>query len=747
MDSSALRETFAGRYDRTAIEEFRGGALRVFLSGIPFLTLAVVGAFAVDYYGTNIALATLIPFPILLSILGYNAISRSVPFAAFLTVAGLLALLTAVVLLQPHTLLPMLFCLIVLVAGSTLGEVAGLIAAGASVSLILALALVSSAPIDRPVALMAGILALGSAILSWTGLSPIHVALDWAWQSYEKSRQVTAELRDRQGELSRVIKSLNESYSQLERLNDELVLARNAAEEARRLKAQFAANISHELRTPLNLIIGFSELMTSSPDAYGGELMPPSYQSDLDAIFRNSRHLSGLIDDVLDLSQVEAGRMGLDKERAPISEVVSEATTAVARLIAGKGLTLIIDAPDELPLVYIDRTRIRQVFINLLSNAARFTDQGAITVTVGANHHDIFISVQDTGIGIAAEDLPKVFEEFRQLDGSLHRRSGGSGLGLAISKQFVELHGGSMWVKSELGVGTTFQFTLPLSANVITSVQRGGWQVWDRVMAARPKPPPRVSVVSTDPSVSRIFHRYLDGYEVVGVASVGEIARPDGSSPSARQACVVVGRSMREALERIEDGKSLPPDELVFACVFPGRRDIAAELGVAAFLQQPIHRRQLVKALEEALGRLDVASGNVLLVDDDADLLRLMARWLGTSKPSRGVWLAGSGEEAIAILRAKRPDAVVLDLWMEGRNDGYSVIREVRGDERLRDVPLIIVTAHAEAAAMVTTGFFGVTRPGGLSTDAMMRGLRATLAELLPPDSDTARGQKSGQHA
>ena len=498
------------------IDEFRADALRVVVLGLPLITLAIVGAFAVNYYGTAIELALLIPLSLSLAVAVHALSGHRATLAALLAVAGLLLILTVAVWLQPRGQLATLYCLVVLVAGATLGARAGFATAGVATGIAFLAWLMAPFPfrLDGDVALTSATLSVGSALLCWVATSPIYVALQWAWQSYDRSRQVTEELRDRQGELGRVVKSLNEAYIQLEHLNDDLARARVVAEEARKLKAQFAANISHELRTPLNLIVGFSEMMATAPQAYGGKPLPDAYRSDLDAILRNARHLSGLIDDVLDLSQVEAGRMGLVKEQIALEEVIGEAVGAAIRLLEGQGLSLTVSVAEGLPPVYADRTRIRQVLINLLSNAGRFTDQGGITVSASVDGTDVRVSVADTGIGIAPEDIPKVFESFRQIDGSIRRRAGGTGLGLAVSKQFVELHGGAMWAESELGKGTVFHFTLPISANVVATTQPGDWRLWDRVMASRPPEPVEVRVISPDPSVARIFQRYLDGYRV-----------------------------------------------------------------------------------------------------------------------------------------------------------------------------------------------------------------------------------------
>src|SRR5579884_861693 len=235
------------------------------------------------------------------------------------------------------------------------------------------------------------------AALFWLTARPITTFLGWAWSSYVDARETRDRLRQRQGELNRALKSLEIAYSRLEHLNDELNRARHVAEEAQRFKSQFAASISHELRTPLNLIIGFSEMMVAMPHTYGTTPLPAAYQADIAAIYQNARHLAGLIDDVLDLAQIEAGRMGLAREWTNLGDVAEEAARAIARRLEGLGLRLDLSIAPELPPVFVDRTRIRQILINLLNNAARFTDRGGISITIERQGNDVVVSVADSG--------------------------------------------------------------------------------------------------------------------------------------------------------------------------------------------------------------------------------------------------------------------------------------------------------------------------------------------------------------
>ena len=726
-DSAVAASLVAGGADSDRDdEEFRGGAVHAVLWLLPFIVVAIAASFVVNYNGTTIGLAALIPLLLILMIAGHMLVQRHVTLAAVTIVVSGLAMLAVAVWVVPFSSFATFYGLIVLVAVATLGPVSGFATAGLAIAVISAEWLGPTPTLRWSEALAAVALTVGCAVMGWVMTRPLRVALDWSWQYYARAQAIADELRVRQGELNRTVKSLNEAYLQLQDLNDELARARRVADEARRLKSEFAANISHELRTPLNLIIGFSDMMTSSPRAYGGERLPVAYRRDLDAIQRNALHLSELIDDVLDLSQVEASRMGLVKEQLSLATVVEESVNAVSRLIEGKGLALTVQLPEDLPAVFADRTRIRQVLINLMSNAARFTDEGGVTISAAVDGGDVRISVADTGIGIAAEDLPKVFEEFRQLDGSIRRRVGGSGLGLAVSKQFVELHGGSIWVESQVGAGTVFYFTVPYRSNVVAVASPGSWLAWDQRMASLPVPPPEVSVVSPDPGAARIFQRYLDGYRVSGYPSLQDVSLPTAPIAVAQSACVVVAASVQDGWQQVSAWENGRPGMPIVICALPTKHDLARELGVAAYLVKPISRERLV----EVLASLGGSRQNVLIVDDDPDMLRLLGRMVRTVKAGSRVWLAGGGDEAIAILRSRRPDVVLLDLLMPGV-DGYAVLREIRADLKLRDVPVVVITAHADEEEAVTAGMIGITRRGGLSINDLMRCLQASLDALL----------------
>jgi signal transduction histidine kinase/DNA-binding response OmpR family regulator len=650
--------------------------------------------------------------------------------AGGLLVAGLGALPIALLWRLPSPAVAPWLSTVVLLAAALLGRRATVaVAAALSAALIAVLGDGDARPWTAGSALL---LLWATAALAWITSNPLRRALEWSWSSYLQAVETTGELREHQSQMGRVLKSLNETYERLEQTTRELERAREAAEQARRLKSQFAANISHELRTPLNLIIGFAQMMTSAPTTYGGVELPVAYRGDLEAIFRNARHLANLIDDVLDLSQIDAGRMGLHKEWAELAELVSEASRAVEALFVHRRLRLTVALPADLPPVYVDHARIRQVVVNLLANAAKFTDQGGATVSASRQGSDLVVTVADTGVGIAPEDLDKLFQEFHQLDQST-RRQGGSGLGLAISKHFVELHGGALWVDSTLGQGSCFSFSLPLHANVARESPARDWEAFLRQLPAGVERAPAVALLADDPGVVRLFQRHLEGYRITPLGDDGELAPDPAGEPLA--AAVAVDAPGRPGIERLRALRGLPPGTPLIACSLPDREQARAQLGASDFLVKPVSPERLAAAL----ARLGEGIRRVLVVDDDPDLVRLLAQMVRASAPSRSVLRAYNGEEALALARGRRPDAIVLDLSMPG-TDGFALLRHLRATPELAAIPSIVVTAHGYELVDVGCQVTAVTRAGGMGISDLMAHLRETLGALAPSGHDQAVG-------
>lgn len=580
------------------------------------------------------------------------------------------------------------------------------------------------------IALIWGVLGMVAVVMK-----PTRQAVAWSWSSYERARQLLEEARQQRVELQETQEDLLRANQELARLTDRLRALAQMAEEARQAKEEFVANVSHELRTPLNMIIGFSEMIMQSPHVYDVTL-PPALLADIAAIHRNSQHLASLVDDVLDLSQIEAGRMALSKEWADIGEIIRSAAQAARALFDSKGLWLRLEIAEGIPTIYCDPVRIRQVVLNLISNAGRFTERGGVRVIARQQGDEVIVSVADTGPGIAAEDQEKLFQPFQQLDGSLRRKHGGSGLGLSISKRFVEMHGGRMWLESEVGVGTTVHFTLPVSLPATASMSVDPVSRWfsdyhqidrhaRRRRAPAPTPPPRFVILEQGQTLKRLLSRYMDGVELLTVTDMQAATEVLSKSPA--QALVINDPSLKRSAVSLEEISALPFGTPAITCWVPGEGDAAEQLGVVRYLIKPVQREQLLAALD------DLGSGirTVLIVDDEPEALQLFARMLRSSGRSYRVLRAASGAQALALMRERRPDAVVLDMVMPGM-DGFEVLEVKRQDPDLRPIPVIVVSARDPMGEPIVSNMLTVTQSGGLSARNLVACLSA-LSQVLSP--------------
>jgi len=476
------------------------------------------------------------------------------------------------------------------------------------------------------------------------------------------------------------------------RLYQEAVETAERLKEVDRLKSQFLANMSHELRTPLNSIIGFSRVILKGID---GPITDQQRQ-DLEAIFNSGQHLLGLINDILDISKIEAGKMELSFEPTDLGEIIRGVMSTAIALVKDKPVELQQSVPADLPTIIADSRRVRQVLLNLVSNAAKFTDRGFIRVEARVEGDFVVISVSDSGIGIPPEKLPHIFEAFTQVDASPSRKYGGTGLGLTISKSFVELHGGRIWVESEVGKGSTFTFTLPI---------QGPSQVRAEAGPAEEAPPPGeaptpvpeapgrvVLCVDDDEGVITLFRRYLDkqGYRVVGLTDPFRVVE---EARRIRPFAITLDVMMpgKDGWQVIQELKADPEtrDIPVVMCTIVSEKGRGLSLGAADYLVKPILEQDLIAALD----RLDREEGRhrVLVVDDQPDDRNLLRRMI-ESQEGYEVMEAGSGQEAILLVHQRRPHIIILDLLMP-EMDGFAVLEALKADEATRSIPIIVVTA------------------------------------------------------
>jgi signal transduction histidine kinase len=301
-----------------------------------------------------------------------------------------------------------------------------------------------------------------SAALAAQVTGELYAVTEWALMNYQRERRMNFDLFESRSQLEKSLLRSEALSMRLRETNDELAEAHAAAEAAKNFRGQFLANMSHELRTPLNAIIGFSETMLKFPMMYDDTPLPETYEKDMSQIYSSGRQLLSLINDILDLARVDAGKLETYMQKVDPASIVKDAGAIAGGLIGAKPVELKMDIPDPMPLVWADETRLKQVLLNLYSNACKFTDSGEIKLTVAQVDDGLRFSLKDTGIGITAQQLEIIFEEFQQGNQAGRDARMGSGLGLAISRQLLRLMGGTIWAESEPGKGSTFHFQLQL---------------------------------------------------------------------------------------------------------------------------------------------------------------------------------------------------------------------------------------------------------------------------------------------
>jgi signal transduction histidine kinase/DNA-binding response OmpR family regulator/HAMP domain-containing protein len=464
--------------------------------------------------------------------------------------------------------------------------------------------------------------------------------------------------------------------------------AREAAEAANRAKSTFLANMSHELRTPLNAIIGYSEMLAE--DFEDEEL--EDFVPDLQKIRAAGKHLLTLINDVLDLSKIEAGRMELYLETFEVSRLVEDVVNTVQPLVEENANTLEVNRADDLGTMHADVTKVRQSLFNLLSNASKFTEQGIITLDVARETVDgadwVTFSVSDTGIGMTPEQTEKLFQEFSQAEASTARRYGGTGLGLAVTRRFCQMMGGDITVESELGVGSTFTIRLPTEV-----VKRRAEPV--PVAESRFEPMPEgastVLVIDDDPRVLDMMRRFLskEGFRVE-TASGGEeglqLARE--LRPHAVTLDVLMpgmdGWTVLTTLKTDPDLADIP----VIMLTIVDDKNMGYALGASDYLTKPIDRERLIAILQQY--RSAPPPFRVLVVEDEATTREMLRRTL--EKEGWAVSEAENGRAALEQVAENPPGLILLDLMMP-EMDGFQFMEELRKNEAWRSIPVVVVTA------------------------------------------------------
>lgn len=553
--------------------------------------------------------------------------------------------------------------------------------------------------------------------------------------SEEKNYSVRAK-KHSDDEIGLLIEAFNEMLTAIQDRDVQLMVAREQAEAATeqaklasRAKSEFLANMSHELRTPMNAIIGFTRLvMRRSKD-----VLPTRQYENLGKILISADQLLALINDVLDLSKIEAGRIEIHPVNVALDAVVDVCLQTIEPMASNKELRLVKEVETDLPTLFADKVKLEQILTNLLSNAVKFTEEGTITLTARRRDGEVAIAVADTGIGMPEEALELIFEEFRQVDSTAAREYGGTGLGLSISRHLARLMGGDLTVESTVGVGSTFTVRIPAR---YAGAQPAGWAIaapsYEEQAAAQPEHSKLVLAIDDDPNVIYLLRENLTeaGYHVVGAANGSEgLQKARELRPFAITLDILMphtdGWQVLHELKNDDATRDIP----IIVLSVVDQNELGYRLGAFDYLMKPIDR----EALLAALARIPPQRGRLLIVDDDPHVVDLMRQFL--EDEDYDIEAAMDGQEALEAIARQRPDVIFLDILMP-RLDGFGVIEQLRIDPDHRDIPIIVLTAKTLTEAertLLQQSVLKVIEKRGMEPDALLREIRSALPATHGP--------------
>jgi len=507
----------------------------------------------------------------------------------------------------------------------------------------------------------------------------------------------------------RDITSKKHAEYEVNRINADLARARDDALSASKAKSQFLANMSHELRTPLNAIIGYSEMLKEEALEQDNNMLA----ADLKKIYGAGHHLLGLINDILDLSKVEAGKVSIFTEKISVTALVNETIEMITPLAQKNANHVLVSGTDEAGEIVTDVIKLKQILYNLLSNACKFTHDGTIELEISrrqnGDHGMVVFSIRDTGIGMNEIEVDKLFEYFSQADPSTTRQYGGTGLGLAISKRFCELMGGNIGVSSTKGVGSVFEVVLPVTVlrtglpgatltperhlSAAAGREVSGSQYSGSTAAWHPVGAKRVLIVDDDPSIRELLARYLkrEGFAVLEAENGQQgIRLAERELPNVIILDVMMpGTDGWSVLEHLKSHVSLSSIPVIMLTMVDDRSRGYA-LGAMHFFNKPVNWSNLYRVIKDALGQKQAVESSVLVVDDDSESRALLRHSL--EKEGWRVDEAINGKHAIESIQNRTPSLILLDLMMP-EMDGFEFVDEIRSQQGLVDIPIIVLTA------------------------------------------------------
>jgi signal transduction histidine kinase/DNA-binding response OmpR family regulator len=561
-------------------------------------------------------------------------------------------------------------------------------------------------------------------------IESFNAMLDTIQSNTSQLEQARVAAEDAHEKVVQAADQLEEANRTLEaRVDDRTRLLAKAvkdAEEASKAKSSFLAKMSHELRTPLNAIIGYSEIMKEDAEDDGDTRRA----EDLDKVLNAARHLLGLINDVLDISKIEAGKMELFLETFDLTKLINEVIATASPLVSKKGDTLAIDCPADIGAMHADATKLRQMLLNLLSNASKFTEKGTVTLKAVRKIEEdadyMELSVIDTGIGMTQEQLGRLFQAFSQADASTTSKYGGTGLGLAISKQFAQMMQGDITVTSVPGTGSTFTIRMP--AKVLTKQPKVVNNATSKLTRS-PFPSanrPKILVIDDDKEIRTVIAEVLtmSGYDVIEAASGQQgLEHANRMVPDLILLDVMMpGIDGWTVLSKLQDNPKLS-DIPVIVLSAMADQEMAMSLGAASVLLKPVDASRLTAEIATHLSPLPKCY--VLLVDDDADSRTLITRML-----EREGWqlrTAINGTAGIRVLKKHVPAIIVLDLKMPGMN-GLEMLEVIGRNPAWAKIPVVVVTSMdvtQEMRELLNARTLGILRKGQFT--------REQLADIARP--------------